>query len=67
MASDQAAKKAALETRLKALDADTARVVQKRKDTEAQLANLARKGEAAAAKPAKAEKAAKGGKRATAA
>ncbi len=65
MASDQAAKKAALEARLTALAADTARVAQKRKDTEAQLANLARKGEAATETP-KADKAAKrAGKKAT--
>ena len=48
------------------LDADSARVAQKRKDTEAQLANLARKGEAATEKPSKADKAAtRAGKKAT--
>lgn len=57
MATDYAGKKTALEARLKALDADAARIVQKRKDTEAQLATL--KTKAAAPKEEKATRSAK--------
>jgi hypothetical protein len=53
MATDQAAKKAALEARLKMLDADDKRIAQKRKDTEAQLADLGRKAAAPAKKAGK--------------
>lgn len=46
MATDHVEKKAALEARLTMLDADAARIAQKRKDTEAQLAALGTKSEA---------------------
>jgi hypothetical protein len=55
MATDTAGKKAALEARLKVLDADSKRIVDKQKATQEQLANLGRK----AAAPAKATKAAR--------
>lgn len=53
MASDHAAKKTALEARLKMLDADAARVAEKRKATEGQLAGLGKKVEASATPKAK--------------
>ncbi len=57
MASDHAGKKAALEARLTALDADAKRVAEKRKVTEQQLAGLAAKAESTGEpKPAKAAK-----------